>query len=127
MIVVQKLLSQILAYSFQSSQLITSVLSILSMEPPQWLFIDVGPYLVPGVLMGAYSAVSKSIRKTAFQIWISQAIDEALRSMKQTEVAYTNLKCCFSNALRHRRISAHQHAWYQVRSNIDEQPLGRLH
>ena len=77
------------AYSFQASQLITSVLFILGMELLQWVLPCLGPYLEP---MGDCSVVSKSIRKASFQMWISQAIDQALRSMSQTDASYNSFQ-----------------------------------
>ena len=94
------------AYAFQSSQLITSVLFILGMEQLQWVL----PYLLEP--MGDCSVVSKSIRKASFQMWISQAIDQALRSVSQTDASYNSFQSVLRGTMT-THSAAMCYVWFQ--------------
>lgn len=79
------------------------------MELLQWVLPYLGPYLEP---MGDYSVVSKSIRKASFQMWISQAIDQALRSMTHTDAFYNPFQSVVRDTMT-THSAAMCYVWFQ--------------
>ena len=79
------------------------------MELLQWVLPYLGPYLEP---MGDCSVVSKSIRKASFQMWISQAIDQALRSMKHTDAFYNPFQSVVRDTMT-THSAAMCYVWFQ--------------